>query len=328
MSQPSFPNITPSITREDAINMILSSIALEELGLSHIINAEGEKIQFVLGTIPGITGPAATIDDVLEVNDSVRKTMNSIIQNQSLLNSKMQNALESSTMQGAIGPTGPTGATGPSGGATGPTGITGVTGPTGATGAIGSTGSIGPTGPTGPTGITGATGATGSVGQIGATGVTGPTGVTGTTGPSGPTGATGSNVTATNGFAENSTGVSIAVIVAGTPVPLPNAQILSPDITVDGSNTIFTVNTSGRYRISYYVNTTATLLLSTRLIINGSPNTASTITPLISLSNFSNEILINLTAGTTITLQLFGLLGTAVLLNNSSGASLMIIRLS
>ncbi|MFT8351422.1 BclA C-terminal domain-containing protein [Clostridium saccharoperbutylacetonicum] len=328
MSQPSFPNITQSITREDAINMILSSIALEELGLSHIINAEGEKIQFVLGTIPGITGPAATIDDVLQINDSVRKTMNSIIQNQSLLNSKMQNALDSSPMQGAIGPTGPTGATGPSGGPIGPTGLTGATGSVGSTGATGITGSVGSTGPTGATGITGPTGPTGSIGQIGPTGPTGPTGATGTTGPTGPTGPTGSNVTATNGFAENNTGASIAVIVAGTSVPLPNAQILSSDITVDASNTIFTVNTSGRYRISYYVNTTATLLLSTRLIINGSPNTASTITPLISLSNFSNEIIINLTAGTTITLQLFGLLGTATLLNNSSGASLMIIRLS
>lgn len=319
MSQPSFPNISPPITREDAINMILSSIALEELGLSHIINAEGEKIQFVLGTIPGITGPAATIDDILEVNDSVRRTMNSIIQNQSLLNSKMQNALESSTMQGAIGPTGPTGATGPSGGPIGPTGATGVPGPTGVTGAIGSTGPTGPTGTTGPSGTTGSTGATGT---------TGPIGPTGTTGPSGPTGATGSNITATNAFAENNTGASISVVVAGTSVPLPNAQILSSDITVDASNTIFTVNTSGRYRISYYVNTTATLALSTRLIINGSPNTASTITPLISLANFSNEILIDLTAGTTILLQLFGLLGTAVLLNNSSGASLMILRLS
>ena len=29
MSQPSFPNISPSITRDDAINMILSSIAME-----------------------------------------------------------------------------------------------------------------------------------------------------------------------------------------------------------------------------------------------------------------------------------------------------------
>ena len=50
MSQPNLPNITPAITlsRDDAINLIISSIAMEEMGLSHIINTEGEK--HALGT--------------------------------------------------------------------------------------------------------------------------------------------------------------------------------------------------------------------------------------------------------------------------------------
>ncbi len=82
MSQPSFPSISPPITRENAINMILASIAMEELGLSHILNAEGEKIQYVLGTIPGLPGPNATIDDILATNESVREVLDSAVQNQ------------------------------------------------------------------------------------------------------------------------------------------------------------------------------------------------------------------------------------------------------
>lgn len=64
-------------------------------------------------------------------------------------------------------------------------------------------------------------------------------------------------------------------------------------------------------------------------MINGSANTASTINPLITLSNYSNEIEIDLGVGATISLQMFAaILGIATLLNNAVGASLMIIRLS
>lgn len=51
MSLPTFPDENLSINREDAVNYILTSIAMEELALSHILNAEGEKIQYVIGTL-------------------------------------------------------------------------------------------------------------------------------------------------------------------------------------------------------------------------------------------------------------------------------------
>lgn len=45
VSQPNLPNITPVVTlsRDDTINLLLSSIAMEELEMAHILNAEGKK---------------------------------------------------------------------------------------------------------------------------------------------------------------------------------------------------------------------------------------------------------------------------------------------
>gem|GEM_PF-512564 len=108
MSLPEFPTGT-SLTREEAINQIISSIAMEELGISHIINAEGEKLQYVLGTVPGLTGPNATIEDVLKVNESVRSILQHATESQSLLRNKLQNALSSAVLTGPTGPIGPTG---------------------------------------------------------------------------------------------------------------------------------------------------------------------------------------------------------------------------
>lgn len=322
MSLPSFPNVDPPIQREDAINQILSSIAMEELGLSHILNVEGEKLQYILGTLPGLSGPPATVSDVLAANESVRSMLETATQNQLFLKAKMQGALTASPMQGPTGPTGPTGAAGPAGG---PAGSTGPAGPAGATGATGATG---PTGATGATGVTGATGPAGAVGATGATGPTGPTGATGTTGPIGPTGPDGKSVTDTSAFATNTSGAAVSVATEGTLVPLPNGQLLSPDIKANADSTIFTVDTAGRYHITYSVNTSDSLAGGTRLLINGAPDLASTVAPLVSLRHFSGEIIVDLAAGNTVSLQMFGVIASVNLLPNSAGATLSITRLS
>ncbi|MDR0143170.1 collagen-like protein [Bacillus sp. JHAA] len=401
MSQPNLPNITPVVTlsRDDTINLLLSSIAMEELGMAHILNAEGEKIQYALGTIPGLTGPPSSLADILNLNESVRDTLDSLMKQELLLGSKLDSISNIPTLAGptgATGPTGPTGAIGPAGatgptGSIGPTGVTGaglqgivafnpliaptyttgqvvlyngssyvanvnspagtpgasadytllaaagITGATGATGPTGITGATGDTGPTGitgatggtgPTGITGATGATGPIGSTGVTGDTGPTGSTGATGGTGPTGSTGTSLTATSGYASNTGGGVVAVIVGGTTISLPNEQNLSADITANAANTIFTVAPAGRYYISYHINLTAGLLVSSRILINGTPPASSIIAPVASLANFNNSFIVTLPAGSTIQLQLFGLLGAATLLGGSTGAALNIIRLS
>ena len=96
MSFPNIPNVTPKINidKYEVINLLLASIAFEELGLSHIINAEAEKIQFVLGTLPCQPNPTTpTIDDLLKINRSVELALRNVIKNQMLLQFKLEDVL-------------------------------------------------------------------------------------------------------------------------------------------------------------------------------------------------------------------------------------------
>ncbi|MCL1989263.1 MAG: hypothetical protein FWG67_00060 [Defluviitaleaceae bacterium] len=94
MSMPTFPTDMNTPTQEEALSQIISSIAMEELGLSHIINAEGEKLQYILGTLEGSTPPIpATVEDVLNVNTSVQKMLETISYNQMFLKAKLSDAL-------------------------------------------------------------------------------------------------------------------------------------------------------------------------------------------------------------------------------------------
>lgn len=96
MSMPTFPSEALNITRDDAVNMILASIAMEELSLSHILNAEGEKIQYVLGTLEnGSTPPEPpTVEQIMQVNNSVQKLLETTMYKTMFLKSKMSDALE------------------------------------------------------------------------------------------------------------------------------------------------------------------------------------------------------------------------------------------
>lgn len=305
MSMPQFP-ATPDLTRQDVINQIISSIASEELALSHVINAEGEKIQYAVGTIPGLA-TGATAEDVLNVNNSVGQLLATVLENQILLNGKLSDAFAAPVFVGPVGPQGPIGPTGPDQGAAGPAGPQGPAGPTGPEGLPGP---VGPAGPVGPTGIAGTTGSTG------------PAGSQGTPAPLPPP-------TATAGFAGNTAGGLVTVSAGGTNISFPSIQLLSPDVTLSGGHTTFRVHTAGFYRISYHVNTTAALLIGTRLVIDSAIIPQSTIPPLVSTSQFYNEIEVALTVGSTVQLQLYApLLGVATLLSGGIGASLMVIRLS
>ncbi|MFC5559293.1 hypothetical protein ACFPN4_09325 [Ureibacillus thermophilus] len=97
MSMPNIPDISPNIhiNREDVINLLLASIALEEIGLAHIINAEGEKIQFAiqkLNEAPSNLSTAAEL--ILKINASVNHTLSSAIKKELLLDQKLKQVID------------------------------------------------------------------------------------------------------------------------------------------------------------------------------------------------------------------------------------------
>ncbi|NLJ90181.1 MAG: hypothetical protein GX323_04700 [Clostridiales bacterium] len=90
MSMPNIPNIKPDIELSicDTINLLLASIALEEISISHILNAEAEKIQEV------IKFKCNSLEDLLEIDASVESMLKTIIQKEFLLQNKFENVLK------------------------------------------------------------------------------------------------------------------------------------------------------------------------------------------------------------------------------------------
>ena len=79
------PVITPSTTtREQAITDIIESVALEETALSHILTAEGEKLQRIFAF------DSITPETVLAANHPVESTVNAIAGLESVLEMKLR----------------------------------------------------------------------------------------------------------------------------------------------------------------------------------------------------------------------------------------------
>ena len=97
MSMPNIPDIKPEINidREKSIDLLIASVALEELGLSHIVNAEAEKIQFVLGTLgEHVVKHDRTIAELIEIDRTVEKMLKKIIKKEIILEFMLEDAIE------------------------------------------------------------------------------------------------------------------------------------------------------------------------------------------------------------------------------------------
>jgi HAMP domain-containing protein len=78
------PVITPGEgSRDQAITDLIQSVALQEAALAHIMNAEGEKMQKIIGL------DNVTSEELLALNKSVGSMINSITRLEMMLQAKL-----------------------------------------------------------------------------------------------------------------------------------------------------------------------------------------------------------------------------------------------
>ena len=82
MSMPSIARNPDPVTMHQAITDLIQSVALEETALSHILNAEGEKIQKMVAL------PDVTPEVLLATNKSVDSMVNAVSRLEMILQSK------------------------------------------------------------------------------------------------------------------------------------------------------------------------------------------------------------------------------------------------
>lgn len=295
MSMPTFPKNDPPLTREGSLNEIISSIAAEELSLSHLLNVEGEKLQYVLGTMPGLD-EAASLDEVMQVNKSVKDTLSGIMEQQMALTSKLGAVLKAPTLPGPEGPMGAEGPEGPEGPAEGEAGPDGPDGPDGAEG---------PAGPTGPTGAPGPN----------------PTAIA----------AYAANTRGNSiGLGDDDfIGFSDVSVVCPE-------LFLGDSSSMLGGKSVFCPQKAGTYQISYRVTLSVPSVqpVGTRLSISSTDDYEGVIAPTVGARQFECTITLALPERTTIELQAYSTtpsipgMDSVQLASGASGASMLVVRLS
>lgn len=84
MSLPKFPEFTSTRSRKQIVNDILESVALEELAIAHLINAEAEKIQAFTGPYGGFP-TAPTNKQINEFQSHVARILEALTEKQRTL---------------------------------------------------------------------------------------------------------------------------------------------------------------------------------------------------------------------------------------------------
>jgi hypothetical protein len=76
------------IERSQAVTDLIESVALEQTALSHILNAEGEKLQLFV-VLASTEVPTVTPELLLEANNSVTALITSVTALETLLQAKL-----------------------------------------------------------------------------------------------------------------------------------------------------------------------------------------------------------------------------------------------
>lgn len=295
MSYPNFPHINPEITltRDDAINLLLSAVAMEELSLTQILAAEGEKMKYALGTLSGADSSGVGVDELMTIDQSVKGTLDTAIRLEMLLQSRLETLLnvserfagersEGRSTHASVKPV--------------------VT--TEAMESAEPAAFIKEAEMSEEEEIT-ATAETDETAEIGWD-------------PRTP-------LAQVSAFGANTDGSDISIEDEGTNIPLPQSQVLQ-GISVDDSNAVFTVSVAGHYVVTYSVHLTEAIPISARLIMNGSSFTPSVIGSDHEASTFYNTVIVPLEPGDTLSLQLFDFTGEVMLIAGA-GATLTIVKL-
>jgi hypothetical protein len=99
-------------------------------------------------------------------------------------------------------------------------------------------------------------------------------------------------------------------------------------IATDGTSSIFTVFQTGTYRISYRLAATASSLAASRVMINGIQHTALALIPSTQVNTWAGDAITTLTAGDSLQVQLYNLLGAVTLQGGGGGANIQIMRIN
>lgn len=100
MSNPFLPNtdMMDNLEHDKVLNLLLTSIALEEIALGQVISAEADNIRSFLGKWKGASKGTAkevmTVDHLLKVNRAANQTLGRVIQKELLLLLKLEDILE------------------------------------------------------------------------------------------------------------------------------------------------------------------------------------------------------------------------------------------